>query len=351
MPENRDLAGLLSYTVSKQASDLHLSEGRVPVVRIDGVLSPVEGAAAMARREMEEIVRKMAGEDKFEDLAKERKELDLAYEDGANSRFRVNVFSAGGRIGISFRTISKEIIDPRGLNLPAEIDRFTETSQGFVLFTGPTGHGKTTTMASLVNKINRDRVAHIITIEDPIEYVYREDKCLIHQREVGLDTRSFSQALKMTLREDPNVVVIGEMRDPESIATALTIAETGHLVFATLHTNDAAQTVDRIIDVFPAQQQQQIRVQLSATLTGIVSQRLLRRIDGGRVPACEILVANTAVRNLIREGETVQIPGVIQTGVSHGMVTLDRSLKELVKKKLVTPEEAAFYSHEQAIYR
>lgn len=334
---------LLKRVISAEASDLHLSVGRPPVVRIDGVLRALTEFPSLGKGDMEGMLRALAKPEDVERYQQTHAEVDFSYQHEQGYRFRVNVYTAIGLPAIALRVIPNVVRSLAELHLPPDLERFTRPSQGFVVVAGPTGHGKTTTMSALVDMINHERSGHIITIEDPIEYVYSEDRCLIHQREVRHDTRSFSQALRMALREDPNVVVVGEMRDLESIATALTIAETGHLVFTTLHTNDAGQTVDRIVDVFPSSQQQQIRVQLAGTLTGIISQRLLPRRGGGRIPAVEILVATSAVRNIIREGDVAQIPGVIQTGSESGMITLDRSLQSLVDQGLVDAGQAALY--------
>ncbi len=340
------LKELLEHVIEKNASDLHLSVNRPPIIRVDGKLYAMPEVGSLSKSDLGSMLRIIAGETRTIEFEKSENEIDFSYAHETGFRFRVNVYMTGRLPSIAMRAIPKEIRSIEDLHLPSALEQFAKPSQGFVLITGPTGHGKTTTMAAIVNIINRTRVAHIITIEDPVEYVYEEDHCLIHQREVGKDTTSFSQALKMAFREDPNIVVVGEMRDLESIATALTIAETGHLVFATLHTNSSAQTIDRIVDVFPANQQQQIRTQLAGTLTGIVSQRLVPSRQGGRLPAIELLIATPAVRNLIREGETAQIPGVIQTGASAGMIPLERSLRNLVDKGLVDAAEAAVFAQD-----
>ncbi len=337
------LQELLGRVIEGNASDLHLSTGRPPIVRIDGKLHTLTDVPALGKVDVEAMATALMGEEHAAAFFQRKQEVDFSYSHESGFRFRVNVYFSLQHIAIALRAIPSAVRTIDDLGLPPEIERFTRTSQGFVIIAGPTGHGKTTTMTALVDLVNRTRTGHIITIEDPVEYLLQEDKCLIHQREVGADTPSFAQALRMALREDPNVVVVGEMRDLESIATALTIAETGHLVFTTLHTNDAAQTIDRIVDVFPSSQQTQIRVQLASTLTGIVSQRLLPRKGGGRVPAVELLVATSAVRNLIREGETAQIPGVLQTSAAVGMIPLERSLRSLVDRGLVAPEDAALY--------
>lgn len=343
------LKELLDHVVETNASDLHLSVGRPPILRLDGVLRAFSEVPPLTRGDMEAVVKIFLGHDEPERMLEGRQEVDMSYRHEHGVRFRVNIYTSLQNIAIALRMIPATIRTLEELGLPADLEKFTHPSQGFVILAGPTGHGKTTTMASLVDIINHARTGHIITIEDPVEYMFQEDRCLIHQREVRTDTTSFAQALRMALREDPNVVVVGEMRDLESIATALTIAETGHLVFTTLHTNDAAQTIDRIVDVFPSSQQQQIRVQLAGTLTGIVSQRLLPKQGGGRVPAVEVLVATPAVRNLVREGETAQIPGVIQTGAAVGMIPMDRSLKFLIDQGLVSAEDAAVYLHDSLL--
>lgn len=327
---------VVSLVQSHNASDVHLSVGRPPILRVDGVLQTIPDVPPLGRQDVSDAAGLILNKERSKDFLENKKEIDVSFVRGEETRFRVNAYISMGNPTLAMRVIPKHIRTIEELDLPASLERFTSPSQGFVLITGPTGHGKTTTMAALVNIINHTRVAHITTIEDPIEYVFQEDKCLIHQREVGSDTSSFAQALRAVPREDPNVVVIGEMRDLESISAALTIAETGHLVFATLHTNNAAQTIDRIVDVFPPMQQQQIRSQLAATLTGVISQRLLPRQDGGRVPAVEMMFAIHAVRSLIREGETHQIPNVIETGSNEGMVPLRRSLVELLQQGSVS---------------
>ncbi|MDO8512708.1 MAG: PilT/PilU family type 4a pilus ATPase [bacterium] len=347
-PENL-LKDLFEHVISRNASDLHLSVGRPPVIRIDGKLFSVPEVGVLTKIDLNEVFKAIGGEERAKKFDQGQQEVDFAFAHESGFRFRVNVYLTSQAITIAMRTIPRDIRTLDELSLPHELEQFAKPSQGFVLITGPTGHGKTTTMTAIVNIINRSKVAHVITIEDPVEYVYVEDKCLIHQREIGRDTESFSQALKMAFREDPNVVVVGEMRDLDSIATALTIAETGHMVFATLHTNNSAQTIDRIVDVFPVGQQAQIRTQLAGTLTGIVSQRLVPAKNGGRLPAVELLLATPAVRNLIREGETAQIPGVIQTSASQGMIPLERSLKSLVDQNLVTVEEAMVFASDPSL--
>ncbi|OGY57097.1 MAG: type IV pili twitching motility protein PilT, partial [Candidatus Colwellbacteria bacterium RBG_13_48_8] len=271
-------------------------------------------------------------------------DLDFSYSLEDKARFRVNVFFQKGFMAAALRLIPVEIRNIEDLNLPSILHEFTKLNQGFFLVVGPAGHGKSTTLAAMVDEINHSRMDHIITIEDPIEYLFAQDRAIISQREVETDTPAFSQGLRSILRQDPDVIMIGEMRDPQSMSTAMTAAETGHLVFSTLHTNSAAQTVDRIIDSFPASQQGQITSQLAATLVGILSQRLIPRIDGGRIPAVEIMFVNSAVRNLIRERKAYQIDLVIETSLQQGMTTLNRSLAELIKRKEVSLEEGELYS-------
>ena len=329
---------------SLNASDLHLSVGRSPIVRVDGALRVLEDRHPLSAEDLAQMVQCVMGIDRAPQFFKERQGIDIAYEPSRDGlRFRVNMFWSRGEPALVFRAISRTVRTLRDLSLPDTLLRFTEPKKGFVLFAAPSGHGKTTTMAALVEYINQTRSEHIITIEDPIEYVYTDARSLVHQREIGTDTRSFPDAIRSALREDPNILVIGEMRDLETIAAALTVAETGHLVFGTIHTNDAAQTIDRILDAFPADRQSEVRVQLAGALTGVVSQRLLPRVSGGRVPIVEILVANPAVRNLIREGETEQIPGLIQTGADAGMVSLERSIAELLRRGEITPDAARPY--------
>jgi twitching motility protein PilT len=276
-------------------------------------------------------------------LIKER-EIDFAFNYEDKMRFRVNVYFQRGYLAASLRLISAEIRTIEALNLPPVLHELTNFSQGFVLVVGPAGHGKTTTLAALVDEINHKRMDHIITIEDPIEYVFVQDRSLVDQREVGSDTLSFHRGLKSILRQDPDVIMIGEMRDAESVSIALTAAETGHLVFSTLHTNSASQTLDRIIDSFPSSQQNQIRSQLAASIVAIVSQRLVPRISGGRVPVCEVMLANSAVKNLIREGKNYQLDLVIDTNAQEGMISMNRSLTDLIKKKMISLENAEIYS-------
>jgi len=339
LPNNPECRRLLDLTIEKNASDLHLTVGLPPVIRIDGKLYPQMDKAVLTPKTAVELIKSFMTESQWK-LFLERKELDFSFPYLEKVRFRANVYFQKSYIAASLRVIPKEIRTLAQLNLPPILERFTLPSQGFVIITGPTGHGKSTTLAALLNLINQQRRAHIVTIEDPIEYIFEHNKCLVSQRELGTDTYSFSRALRAVLREDPDVVFVGEMRDLETMETALTVAETGHLVFTTLHTNSAAQTIDRIIDVFPPHQQLQVRMQLANVLSGVVSQRLIPRVQGGRIVACEILIANSAVRNLIREGKTHQIPNVIETGAAEGMISLDKVLAELVSKGEVSIDDA-----------
>lgn len=329
---------LLDYAIEKGSSDLHITVGVPPLIRIDGKLTPVADAAVVTPETAEQLLMSIMTAEQRERL-NQRRELDFSFGYG-KTRFRTNCFYQKGNIGAALRLIPMAIKTMADLGVPPILERFTEPSQGFVIITGPTGHGKSTTLAALVESINEKRAEHIITIEDPIEYVFEHKKSVIVQREVGSDTNSFSRALRSALREDPNVVLVGEMRDLETIEAALTLAETGHLVFTTLHTNSAAQTADRIIDVFPPHQQQQVRMQLANVLLGVVSQRLLPRVQGGRVLATEIMIANSAVRNTIREGKTHQLPNIIQTSASEGMISLDKVLAELVSRGEITIDVA-----------
>ena len=333
----------LKMVAEQNASDLHLCAGRPPILRIDGKLYPVSGEEKLSEQMMVGIARAILNDSQYEKLQRSR-QVDFSLDFHGKARFRANIYFQKGTISAAFRLIPSKIRTLEELNLPVSLYELTKPSQGFVLVTGPCGHGKSTTLAALIDYINHSRHDHIITIEDPIEYIFEPDMCIIDQREVFQDATDFGTALRAVFREDADVVMVGEMRDLETISTAITAAETGHLIFATLHTNDAAQTIDRIVDVFPAHQQNQIRMQLAQTLLGIVSQRLLNRVDGGRVPAVEILYNNNAVANLIREGKTHQINLVLETSREQGMVTLNSSLAELVKRGVVSLEEAETYS-------
>jgi len=334
---------LLEEVVKKKASDLHLQVGLPPMLRVDGALTPVSGSELLTDETVETLIFAILDEDQKQILLKD-KEFDFSFAFGDLGRFRVNAFHERGNLAAALRLIPNEILTIEQLGLPPIVSKFADYPRGLVLVTGPTGSGKSTTLAAMIHKINQERADHIITIEDPIEYTHRSKKSVIVQREVHYDTYSFSAALRSALREDPDVVLIGEMRDLETIASAITIAETGHLVLATLHTNSAAQSIDRMIDVFPPHQQPQIRSQLSNILMAIASQRLIPMIGGGRVAAAEILVATSAVRNIIREGKTHQLEAVIQTGAEFGMQSMDKTLVNLIHAGSITYDDARNYA-------
>lgn len=337
------LAELMILSAQQGASDLHLSVGKHPTVRIDGNLVPVSNEPILTPEMTAGLIGALLTTDQQEKLITE-KEIDFAFSYEDKIRFRINVYFQRGYLSAALRLIPVQIRTIEQLNLPQALHEFTKSQQGFFLVVGPAGHGKTTTLAALIDEVNHSRMEHIITIEDPIEYTFIQDRALIDQREVGADTLSFHRGLRSILRQDPDVIMVGEMRDPESISIALTAAETGHLVFSTLHTNSISQTIDRIVDSFPGSQQGQIRSQLATTLIGIVSERLIPRIAGGRIPACEIMFVNSAIKNLIREKKTYQIDLVIDTSVQEGMTSLNRSLVELVRKREISLESAEAYS-------
>lgn len=330
---------LLDEVIKKKASDLHLQVGLAPILRVDGALVPVSGAEPLDEESIEALIFAILDEDQKQILLKD-KEFDFSFSFGELGRFRVNAFHERGNLAAALRLIPNEILTLEQLGLPPVVNKFADYPRGLVLVTGPTGSGKSTSLAALVHKINTERAVHIVTIEDPIEFTHKSKKSVIVQREVHYDTYSFSAALRSSLRQDPDVVLLGEMRDLETIASAITIAETGHLVFATLHTNSAAQSIDRMIDVFPPHQQPQIRSQLSNILMAVVSQRLVPTIGGGRVAAAEILVATPAVRNIVREGKTHQLDAVIQTGGEFGMQSMDKTLVNLIHAGTISYEEA-----------
>ena len=330
---------LLEDVVKKRASDLHIQVGLPPMLRIDGRLMPVAGTMPLDEAAVERLVFQILDEDQRQILLKD-KEFDFSFAFGTLGRFRVNAFHERGNLAAALRLIPNEIKSATELGMPPIVNSFADFPRGLVLVTGPTGSGKSTTLASLIDKINSEKSHHIITIEDPIEFTHKSKRSAIVQREVHYDTYSFSAALRSSLRQDPDVVLIGEMRDLETISAAITIAETGHLVFATLHTNSAAQSIDRMIDVFPPHQQPQVRSQLANILQGICAQRLVPAIGGGRVVAAEVMVANPAIRNIIREGKTHQLDTVIQTGSDQGMQTMDRTLVKLVQSGVVTYDDA-----------
>ncbi|HYG84267.1 MAG TPA: type IV pilus twitching motility protein PilT [Verrucomicrobiae bacterium] len=330
---------LLEEVIRKRASDLHLQVGLPPMLRVDGSLVPVAGYASLNEEEVERLIFAILDQDQQQILLKD-KEFDFSFAFGDLGRFRVNAFHERGNLAAALRLIPNEIKSVAELGMPPVVNSFANYPRGLVLITGPTGSGKSTTLASLIDKINSERASHIITIEDPIEFTHKSKKSVIVQREVHYDTFSFSAALRSSLRQDPDVVLIGEMRDLETISAAITIAETGHLVFATLHTNSASQSIDRMVDVFPPHQQPQIRAQLANILMAICSQRLVPAIGGGRAVAAEILVATPAVRNIIREGKSHQLDAVIQTGADQGMQSMDKTLVELVQGGAVSYDEA-----------
>lgn len=330
---------LLEEVIKKKASDLHVQVGLPPMLRIDGSLVAVSGADVLTEEGVESLVFSILDEDQKQILLKD-KEFDFSFAFGDLGRFRVNAFHERGNMAAALRLIPNEILSIEQLGLPQIVNKFADYPRGLVLVTGPTGSGKSTSLAALIHKINAEQSKHIITIEDPIEFTHKSNKSVIVQREVHYDTYSFNAAMRSALRQDPDVVLLGEMRDLETIASAITMAETGHLVFATLHTNSAAQSVDRMIDVFPPHQQPQIRAQLSNILMAIVSQRLVPTIGGGRVAAAEILVATPAVRNIIREGKSHQLEAVIQTGAEHGMQSMDKTLVNLIHAGNITYDEA-----------
>ncbi len=332
-----DFAAVLNRMVEDHASDVHLSPGFAPAIRVRGRITPLDGYPALTPQDTREIVYSILNDSQRKTF-ENNLQLDFAYAIPNVARFRVNCFFQRGAISAAFRHIPTEIQDLESLGLPSILEDFCRKQRGFVLVTGPTGSGKSTTLASMVDLINAEREEHILTIEDPIEFLHSHKKCIVNQREVGSDAIDFAGALKSALREDPDVILVGEMRDLETISTALTAAETGHLVFATLHTQSTAQTVDRIIDVFPPHQQQQVRMQLSIALQGIVTQQLLPTADGSsRVCATEVLIPTPAVRNLIREGKTHQIYSAIQTSGSVGMQTMDGHLAQLVRMGKISP--------------
>src|SRR5215207_4482605 len=322
-----------------RATDLLITAGSPPFMRVDGALAPVPGASALTGNDTNQVVVSLLGSDLAARFEAER-EVDLSFSWGEHARFRANAFHQRGHASLALRLIPNRIPSFEDLGLPEVVDRLVDLPQGLILVTGPTGSGKSTTLASMIDAINERRACHIISIEDPIEYVHGNKRSAVDQREVGIDTDSFGRALRAAFREDPDVLLVGEMRDNETIQATLTLAETGHLVFATLHTNDAAQTVDRVVDVFPAEQQAQIRTQLSGTLEAIISQRLIPRIGGGRAAAFEVLLATYAVRNIVRDGRTNQLRNVIATQSQEGMHTLEMSLSRLVAEQLVSHEQA-----------
>ena len=340
---------LLHQAVKSGASDLHITVGVPPILRINGKLMPMEHPILAVKDTEKLFISITKAEQQL--YFKEHGEIDFSYAIFGLSRFRINAFRQRGSVAIVIRVVNENVPTLEELGHPAILKSLARQARGLVLVTGPTGSGKSTTLAAMINLINSERSCHILTLEDPIEYLHKHNKSIVNQREMHSDTQSFTIALRAALREDPDVILVGEMRDPETIATAITAAETGHLVFATLHTGSAAQTIDRIIDAFPAHQQQQIRIQLSVTLQGIVAQQLLARVDQqGRVAALEILIATPAVRNIIREGKTHQLTSVIQTGAKFGMQPMDIALRDLYRRGTVSYAEALMHAIDEETF-
>ena len=337
------LEELLELTIKEQASDLHLSFNHQPTLRMAGRLVPLLKNKKLSSEDTQGLARALTQDDQYQRLLKE-KEIDFSYNFKDKARFRINIFFQRGETSIALRLVPTKIKTIEELNLPPILHEFTKATQGFVLITGPSSQGKSTTLAALIDEINHTRTDHIVTIEDPIEYLFESDKSIIDQREVYQDTLSFARALKSTFRQDPDVIMVGEMRDPETMATTITAAETGHLVFATLHTNSASQTIHRIVDSFASGQQDQIRAQLSGSLLGVVSQRLIPRTEGGLIPVCEVMISTSAVANLIRENKIHELPLVIETSAEKGMISLNRALANLVKSREISLENALSFS-------
>ncbi len=342
MDYKKELEELINIAIREGASDLHLSADREPLLRVSGFLIPLAKKAPLKGEDTLAFITAMLSKEELKNFIDE-KEIDFSYN-FKDVRFRGNGYFQKGNIGVALRVITKKIRTLAELGLPPVLETFANKQQGFFLVVGPVGHGKTTTLASIIDIINTERAEHIVTIEDPIEYVFEPKKSMIDQREVKIDTKDFQTALTNVFRQDVDVVMIGEMRGTETMATAVTAAETGHFILSTLHTNNAAQTIDRIIDSFPSGQQEQVRTQLASSLTGIFSQRLIPRISGGLIPAYELLISNNAVANLIREKRTHEIGNVIETGLEQGMVDMNRSLAELVRTGEITPEYAYTFS-------
>ena len=341
-----DLSELLAFAVKNGASDIHISAGLPPLIRIDGEMRRIKVDPLTSNVVHDMIYDIMLDSQRKE--FEERLEADFAFEIASVARFRVNAYNQARGPAAAFRTIPTEVLSLEDINAPPIFRTLSEKHRGLVLVTGPTGSGKSTTLAAMVDYVNHSKKGHILTIEDPIEFVHQSHNCLINQREVGRHTQSFNNALRSALREDPDVVLVGEMRDQETISLALTAAETGHLVFGTLHTSSAAKTIDRIIDVFPAGEKEMVRAMLSESLEGVIAQRLLKKPEGGRVAAYEIMIGTPAIRNLIREAKVPQIYGMIQTGRDAGMVTMDQSLDDLVSRHLVTRETARTLAVDQS---
>ncbi len=338
-----DLKIYLQNVIDLKASDLHLISGLPPTVRINGELAQINGAGVLTSDQISELLKQILTSEQIERL-NVNKEIDFSLGFSERGRFRVNAYTQKNTLAAAFRLIPIDIPTVDSLGLPKMVHSFAQLRQGFVLVTGPTGHGKSTTLAAILNEVNKTRTSHIVTIEDPVEFLFRAEKSIISQREMRSDTHSWEIALRSVLREDPDVVLVGEMRDYETIAAALTVAETGHLVFATLHTNSAAQSIDRIVDVFPDEQQKQVRLQLSNTLEAVFSQRLIPALTGGRVVAYEVMLGTTAVKTAIREGKTHQIDSILETSQEMGMSTIEKSLADLVRRGIISLEVAQSWS-------
>ncbi len=339
----KELENYLDAVIEKDATDVHITSNRPPILRVNGSLKNLEGVEALVSEHAKELALSLLDEEQKKRFWID-KDIDFSFTYKNKARFRVNVYQQSNNISAAFRFIPAKVRTIEELNLPPILHSFSQASQGFFLVVGPSGHGKSTALAAMIDEINHTRQDHIITIEDPIEYVFPQDKCIIDQREVGVDVQDFHRGLRAMFREDADVVMIGEMRDPETISTAITAAETGHLIFSTLHTNTASQTIDRIIDTFPPHQQGQIKTQMASTLLGVLSRRLIPTIKGGTINAVELLIGNSAVRNLIREGKAHQIDMVIETHSEEGMISLNRSLVDLVERGIISYENAEIYS-------
>jgi len=339
----KELDAIIDLILQEKASDLHLSVGSHPIIRVSGTLIPLLKKPILNQHDLSSFLKLLMRKDQYEKYLTFT-EVDFSYENAEGVRFRGNAFFQRGEMSVALRLIPNVVMTYDQLGLPPILESFTNRSQGFFLCVGPVGQGKSTTLSAMINTINQNRADHIMTIEDPIEYVYQEQKSLIDQREVGIDSQSFETALNAAFRQDVDVILVGEMRNRETIQAAVTAAETGHLVYSTLHTNDAAQTINRIVDTFPGNQQDQIRVQLASSLIGIFSQRLIPKIEGGLVPAYELLINNSAVSNLIRDNRVHEIPSVIETGLEQGMIDMNRSLARLVQNGMISVESAFTYS-------
>lgn len=340
---DKQFEDLIIRIINQGASDLHIGEGRKPIIRVNGNLIPISEEAVLTKEQVTNFLYQLVPAN-YQKEFEQKKELDFSFQYKTDNRFRGNAFIQQGKIGFVMRIIPKQIKTVSELNLPPILEDFARRKQGFFLVVGPVGQGKSTTLASMIELVNQERSEHIITIENPVEYIYEPKNSIIDQREVRVDTESFESALLGTFRQDVDIILVGEMRGADTIAAAVTAAETGHLVFSTLHTNTASQTIDRIIDSFPAGQQDQIRLQLSSSLLGIFSQRLIPRISGGMIPAYELLINTPAVANLIREKRTYEIDTMIETGSDHGMIDMNRTLSDLVRRGEITPENAMLNS-------